>query len=270
MRRCSPQALELVDDLLRALERERGDDDLAAALVGAPDHRGQLLSEQLDRAVQPIAVRALGDEALDAARHLGIAQDRQVVAAEVAGEGEAQRLPVVLDVEHDDGAAEHVPRVEEGHRDAGSDRLPAAVGQADHLRQHLRDVRFAVERLDGLEPGSPRSISRAMWRASASWIIAASSSIGAAQIARRGRRVHRPVEAVPAEQRQRPRVVDVRVREHDRVQRPPVDRDVAVLLERLAAPALKEAAVEQHRGARRPQQVLRPGHRLRRADELER
>ena len=123
------QALQLVDHLLRALERERRDDDLAAALVGPSDDRGQLVSQLLDRAVQPIAVGALGDQALDAAGHLGVAQDRQVVAPEVAGEGEAQRLPVVLDVEHDDGAAQHVPGVEEGHRDARRDRLPAVVGQ---------------------------------------------------------------------------------------------------------------------------------------------
>ena len=265
-----PEALELVDDLLRPLERERGNDDLAAALVGAPDDRGQLVAQELDRPVQAIAVGALGDQAFDAGRHLGVAQDRQVVAPEIAGEGEAQGLPLVLDVEHDDRAAQHVPRVEERQRDARRDGLSAVIGQADDLSQRLCHVRLAVKRLDGLEPG-----------------LAAFDQAGDVtrvgfldhrrveqhrrrEIARRGRRVDGPVEAVAAQQRQRARVVDVRVRQHHRVERPPVDRDVAVLLERLAAAALKEAAVEQHRGARRAQEVLRAGHGLGRADELER
>jgi hypothetical protein len=62
-------------------------------------------------------------------------------------------------------------------------------------------------------------------------------------------------------------VVDVRVRQHDGVEARRVDRELSVALERLVTPALEEAAVEEHGGARRSEQVLGPGDGLGRADE---
>ena len=146
-----------------------------------------------------------------------------------------------------------------------------AVGQADHLRQRLRHVLLPVERLDRLEvrlapfdqPGDVARVRLLNHRRV--------EQHRRRQIARRGRRVHRPVDSRSGTAAAaRPSGRCARARARPRPASVDVDGDVAVLLERLAAPALKQAAVEQHRGAGRAQEVLRSGDGLRRADELER
>jgi hypothetical protein len=88
----------------------------------------------------PIAVRALRDEHVRAVGDLRVAQDRPVLPAQIAREHDAPLLPVLLDVEHRDGAAEHVARVDERHLHAARDR-------------DRRAVRHAHEALEG---GPPR------------------------------------------------------------------------------------------------------------------
>ena len=85
-----------------------------------------------------------------AGRALRVAQDGHVLAAEVPGEDEARLLAVLVDVEHRDGAAEHVARVEEREVHAGRDRQLAVVGHADHLVEDAKHVVAVVEGLDAL------------------------------------------------------------------------------------------------------------------------
>src|SRR5207302_7982254 len=56
------KALDREDDLLRALERERRHDELAAAIVDALHERNERFVHRLERRVKAIAVRALPDE----------------------------------------------------------------------------------------------------------------------------------------------------------------------------------------------------------------
>src|SRR5581483_5143019 len=90
-----------------------------------------------------------------------------------------------------------------------------------------------------------------------------------AEVARRRRGVDGPVVPVLDQHRERPGVVDVRVREDDGIDGAGIDGELPVPLERLAPPALEHAAVEQHAGVLGAEQVHRPRDGARRAEELE-
>jgi hypothetical protein len=83
--------------------------------------------------VEAVAVGAFGDQAIDAAGISGSRRMGSPLAAQIHGVGDAHVGAVVLDIEHDDGAAEHVAGVEQLEHDAGGDDVRAAVGQADDL-----------------------------------------------------------------------------------------------------------------------------------------
>ena len=84
------QGMDDVDQLLGALDGEGGDDDLAAPRMGLVDELGQLAGGQPDRLVQAVAVGRLQHQVIHGRQDLGIADDRQTVAAEVAAETDAQ------------------------------------------------------------------------------------------------------------------------------------------------------------------------------------
>ncbi len=205
------QALECVDDLLGPFEGEGWDDDLAAAPGGARDHVGELVVHALDGIVQPIAVGALGDEHVSAARDLRVTEDRHVPAAQVPREDESLLGAHVVQVEHHDGAAEHMARVEKGHLGALRDRLPPMVGQPHHQAEQTDDVLGIVEGLDGQRV---HVVARDALVQEARVALLDHRRVGEhrrAQVARRRRRVDRPPVALSVEQRKGARVIDVRV-----------------------------------------------------------
>lgn len=80
----------------------------------ASKHSRELVNRLVDRAVQAIAIRALADQAVHAGRDLRVAKDRKARVAEVTREGKPCPCAVVIDVEHDNAAAEHVAGIQEG------------------------------------------------------------------------------------------------------------------------------------------------------------
>ena len=80
---------------------------------------------------------------------------------------------------------------------------------------------------------------------------------GCAQIDRGGRRIDRAVEALLHEQRQTSAVIDMRVREHYRIDGSRGERHFPVLLFSFFTASLKHTAIEKNRSAARFQFVLR-------------
>ncbi len=75
------------------------------------------------------------------------------------------------------------------------------------------------------------------------------------------------LEASLDEERDRAGVVDVRVREDERVDRSGLKRERPVPRLRLGPPALKETAIEENGSLAADEEVLRSGHGTRRAPE---
>jgi hypothetical protein len=212
--------------------------------------------------VQTIAVGRLGDQhvALGDARR--IAQDRQVLPAVVAGEHDAPLAATDLGVHHHHRRAEDVAGLEEldaqlrhhlellvvRHRLDQAQRafdvldLVERLGVVAALPQMLRVLRLDVR---GVEQHHPQHVG---------------GRVGAPD---------RPGEAVLDQPRQRSAMVDVRVRQHQRVDLAAGDRQAAVLFLGDAARALHQAAVEQHARAGDAQQVLGAGDVARGAEELQ-
>jgi hypothetical protein len=81
---------------------------------------------------------------------LGIPKNGHVLPPEVPGEDEALGRAVLFDVEHRDGAAEHMAGVEERERDPGRDGQLAMVWNGDHLLERAEHVVLVVQRLDAI------------------------------------------------------------------------------------------------------------------------
>jgi len=79
----------------------------------------------------------------------------------------------------------------------------------------------------------------------------------------------RALVAVPNEKRETTSMIDVRVREHDGIDRLDGDWEPQVLRLTLDTPSLKETAVEQYCLACDPQYVTRAGNLTRGADEFD-
>ena len=140
----------------------------------------RLVVHPLDRVVQAVAVGALGDEHVRAVGDLGVAQDRHVAAAEVAGEHEPRSAALVVDVEHDDGAAQHVAGVEEGQRRRPARRwCGGGRATATMLAERADHVVLVVERLDRLHVEVLALDQLVDVPRVGSWIIAESASIAA-------------------------------------------------------------------------------------------
>jgi hypothetical protein len=162
-----------------------------------------------------------------------------------------------------------VARIEEGEPHAGRDGGGVAVRHRDQVLEDRPRVALVVERLD-----APHVALAAVDQPVDEAGVGGLNHGGVhqhrgAEIARGTGREDVAPEAALHQRGQRARMVDVRVREHDRVDRGRVDAQRAVLFDRFLAPALEQSAVEQHGGVRRAHQMLRAGDGLRGADELD-
>ena len=153
--------------------------------------------------------------------------------------------------------------VDIGDAHPGHDVECLAVRHADHQLQHARRIAQRVER----EYQLLRSL-----RVEARVLLLDVRGIGEhdrAEVARRRGCPDRLVVAAADEKGQAPRVIDVRVREHDRVDLVHRYRERAVLLVAGEAAPLEHPAVEQHGAAVDAEDVARPGDLARCTKELE-
>ena len=91
--------VEKQHELLRALDGEGGNDDVSAARGDALHDAGELLLHVADGCVQAVAIGALHDEVVGGGRGVGIADDGQVLAANVAGKEQARLLALLHGVD---------------------------------------------------------------------------------------------------------------------------------------------------------------------------
>ncbi len=232
------------------------------ARKGPLNDRAQVLRHALDGRVQPVSVSAFHEEDVDPFRSLGVAQDRQVVASEVAGESDPHAAPAVLDVEHDDGAAQDVARFHKRQPDSGRDLERSVIRKRYHLAENPFDVFGPVERLHrpdvGLAPFDQAADVARVGFLDHGGVF----QHRRAEVPRRGGRENGAAVAFLVEQGQRARMVDVRVRKDHGVEHRSVQRELVVAPDGFAAMALEEPALEQHGGAGRPEQMLRSGDGL--------
>ena len=117
-----------VEQLLRALERKRRDDDVAAALERFADRLVKLFDRRRDRLVQAIAVGRLHHHDVNFGRIGGRPQQRPAGVAEVAGKEQPPAFRPFLEFEQDAGRAENMAGVEEGDGHARRQRDRLVVG----------------------------------------------------------------------------------------------------------------------------------------------
>jgi len=249
-------------DRLRAADGEGRNDDAAAVVQLLGDDARELGHHVDALVVHAVAVGRLGDQRVALGDALGIAQDRQVLPAVVAGEHDAALARALLDVHHDDRRAEDVAGVEELDAQLRRDLELLPVRHRLDEAQRALDVGFVVQRLE---------------------VVAALAQVtGVLRLDVRGVHQHQPqhvggrlgapdraVVAVLDQSRQGAAVVDVRVREHQRVDVAAGDRQVAVLLVGDLARALDHAAVEQDLVLADFEQVLGAGDVARGAEETQ-
>ena len=249
------QPMQLVDQLLHAAHGEGGDEDLAAALAHLVHPAGEQLLRLRDRFMHAVGVGALDDEHVGGPvrrGRLGIADDGQAGAADVAREHEARRPARRGDVEHDRRAAQDVAGVVERERDAREDLRGVLIGHAHHRFRHRRAVFRGVQRLglrvlvDPLEELPVLLLDEpGVGQHDGAQVLGGAGAVDGAAV------------AALAENGQPAGVVDVRVGQHDGVHVGRREREVLVLLARLLAAALEHAAVEQDALAGRLEQVHR-------------
>ena len=234
-----------VDDGLRAPDRKRRNDDLAAALISAADDAGELLLAVVYSLVDRAAVGALADQNIGFGKRGRVAQDRLVRPADVAGEVQRRRGIVALaEVQPHARRAKHVARLLILRQQAGHDLKQTPIGyRLEHLQRRYC-VFMLVQRFDGGE-----LLSLALLVDVGDVFLLYVGGIGqhdGAQIARGGRAEDRPIKAVFHQFGESGGVVGVGMRQDyggDFARR---HRPFAVLGFGFAALALKQAAIERH------------------------
>ena len=229
---------------------------------------GELVVHLLDGRVHAVAVGRLHEQVVGAVDRRRVAQDGQVLAAEVAREDQAARGAAVGDVEVDLRRAEDVAGLDERGGEAGQGRERLIVGDGDEAAQRLDGVVLVVDRFDRLPVGIVLVLAVEVLG------VAHLDARGVAQhvhaeVARGGRAVDAPLEPRLDERRQRARVVDVRVREDDRVGGDGLGRQLGIARPRLVAPPLVHPAVDEHAPGGGLDEVHRAGHFLRGTKEAD-
>jgi hypothetical protein len=140
--------VEGVDQLLGAAHGKRGDDDLAAALVGFDNRLAQHLARLVAGLVPAIAIGAFHDQEIGAVHRLWVAQDGHAVAAQVAGEDQPALLLPLDDIQHDDSRSQNVAGVQKSGGDARCRRKGPVIVDADELLDGLDRIMLGVQRAD--------------------------------------------------------------------------------------------------------------------------
>ena len=260
------QLVQRINDLLRAADRERGDDDLALSVQRLAHQLADLGIGACLRRVHARAVGALDLQVIHVLHRLRVAQNVVVAAADVAAEQIAKLAPVLANVEHHLRRAEDVAGVAERHRHAVRHRKRAVIVDADKLADGLVGILGGVKRFDRRQ-----AMLGALLRDEGGVIALDLSRIlqhDARQVARGERAIDVALEPLAAQVRQVAAVINVRVAQHDGVDLLWVEREIAVALDGFAAPALEQAALQQKPLTIQLKEIERPGGRASGAEEV--
>lgn len=236
--------------MLSTADGEGGSDDAATTRGSATDRFGEFPGDGVERFVKAIAVGTFEDEVIDGREMLGVFDDGQADAADIAGETEAEGTAVLFVFEGNTGGAEHVPSAMEAEVEAAGD-----VGFLMHLygTKEGLGVFGILDRVEGAIltiVGFFADHAAAMAAFVEEFAVAFLDEGGVlehgfAQIGGGGGGVNGAAKSGFVERGEIAAVVDVGVREDDGVNVATVKGKIAVALFGFTAAALVEAAIEQ-------------------------
>ena len=220
------QLADQIEDLLRAPDGERGDDHVAAAVERALDHVGKEVDRIGVVVVKAVAVSGFHDDIIGLMDVVHRADDRHVAVAEIAAEDDLFRLAALRQPDLNRGRAEQMAGVDEAQRDVVADvhKLSDLTGtEAVDGRLHVVKV---VHRFIDFLAGTlglavlPFGLLHLDVRAVAQHDVT--------EVGRRLGQIDPAAKAVFAQQRQSSGVVDVGVRDQNKVKCRRLDRQILV------------------------------------------
>ena len=260
-------ARQVIHNLLRPTDRERRHQN-PRFLRHRLDHQLSELADRVrHRPVIAIAVSRFHEHHVCARETLGVFQNGRVARPQVAGEHEHFSHARFIQRQLDARRAEDVSRLVHPHRDPRRDRDRFVIRQRFEERNHARDIGRCVER---------RQRRFVLLRALAIFafgvLLLNSRRVLQNQLRhfeRSGRGVNRPRKSTPHQQRQPPRVIQMRVCEHHgrEVLRIEIGRHLIGAGREIAA--LEHAKIDKHRRAPRLHEIRRAGDFARRAEECD-
>ena len=150
---------EVADQLLRPLDREGRDEHRAPRIDRGADlvaeHDAAVLGGGVDAVA--VAIGALAEDVVEAARPGRVRVEELVVGADVGGEEDADGALAVLRLDLDRGRAEEMAGVPEPRPDARQRLEPGRIADLAELLETARGIGHAVDRLDRrpVLPGVP-------------------------------------------------------------------------------------------------------------------
>ena len=263
------QLAQMQQELLRAFDGERGNDQVPAAPHRVQDDLGERVLHGLAAVVIPIPVRGLHHDPVRGVEQRGIRHDRHVPLAQVPGEHQRARPAVLADLDLQDGSAEDVPGGQPPHGDAVVQRERLIERHAAQQRDGALGVLHGVQ--GDLGVTALAAFARVTLGLVRRVLLLDVTGVPHDQ----GRQLHggiggpdRSFVAVPHEAGQEPHVIEVRVREQHDVQLGRIDR--------LRFPvAVQEGALLEHAAVHEKPQpagfhvVAGSGHLTIRAEELQ-
>ena len=237
-----PLAREQVQQLLAATDGEGRDQHIAAARPGLFQHLADFDGGLVAPPVQAVAVGRLHQHEIGARHRRRVAQDRRAFHAEVAGKHQHALATVADGGQFHARRTENVAGVAQHQPDPGQDLARVVVRHRAHLLQRPRHVVAGEQR---------RVVGAAVAAVAVVELGVAFGERGRVrehdpqQIGRRRMRPDRTRETARDQHRQPPAMVDVRVAQHDAVQRRDVERERVAVAQLVARAALDHPAVEQ-------------------------
>lgn len=253
------ELVEFVEELLGAFDGERRDDDAGATAADAIDDFTDVVRSVGSVFVFAAAVSGLHDHVVDVFAAFGGVEEVVAGAADIAGEQEAEAFFAreVFDVEDDLGGADDVTGVDESEGYAFGDGEGSVVADGNELAQDVFGVDAGVARGEEFQV-----VAFAVFVEPLDVHFMDVSGVrehDAAEVASGGGGVDIAGEAVVAELREVPAVVDVGVGEDDAVDLFGVEGEGAVAFHGLGTSALVETAIEEDALAVDFEEMLRAG-----------
>ena len=222
-----------IQHLLRPADGKRGDNDVAAAVERALDAGGKpgnIIGALVG--VVAVAVGGFDYEVIGFVDMLRVAEYRLIEVAYIAGENYLFLAAALLEPDLDSCRAEQMPDVGEAYRDRFVHLdLAAVFAGAQQLHKPCNIVKI-VKRLDGGFTAAHR-LARFPFGVGHLYVRAVAQHY-VQQRACSARGVHGAAEAVFIKQRQKPRVVDVRVGDQHKIKNARRDRQLLIFKKVLA------------------------------------
>jgi hypothetical protein len=257
------ERVEMVEQLLRTPHAERRNQQHTPAVGNLGEELLQPLPHLLGGLMAPCSVGGFAQQHIHLWQRLRRWQQQRRPSPDIASNPNPQPLCPLAYLQHNLRRAQDVPRVEEAHNDPGQELHRLMVLQRDAPRQGWHDILQRVERLDLLPTMAAQVFGIVLLNVRA----IAEQNLQQLDGGRRG--IDGSCKAQLHQTRQVPRVVNVRMGQHDRVNGGGVKGKALVPLPSLGTPSLEEPAVNQELPAPGPKQEARARHRPRRPKEAQ-